>query len=84
MDLVASGLQFPEGPAVAASGELFVTEIAGQRISRIAGNGTVDTFSITGGGPNGAAFGPNGDLFVCNNGGRWPTDVPSTLSLIHI
>ena len=80
MDLLASGLQFPEGPAVAASGELFVTEIAGQRISRIAGNGTVDTFSITGGGPNGAAFGPNGDLFVCNNGGRWPTDVPSTSS----
>jgi gluconolactonase len=78
IDRLASGLMFPEGPAVGPDGTLYVTEIAGQRISKISDAGVVTTFAETGGGPNGAAFDSAGNLLICNNGGRWPTDVPST------
>ena len=78
VDRLATGLMFPEGPAIGSDGALYVTEIAGQRISKIAEDGTVSTYVHTGGGPNGAAFDAKGDLLVCNNGGKWPLDVPST------
>ena len=78
IDQLAAGLMFPEGPSIGPDGALYVTEIAGQRISKITEDGTVSTYSHTGGGPNGAAFDAHGDLLVCNNGGRWPSDVPST------
>lgn len=78
VDRLAEGLMFPEGPAIGPDGALYVTEIAGQRISKISTDGTVSTFADTGGGPNGAAFNAQGELLVANNGGRWPTDVPST------
>ena len=55
VDRLAEGLMFPEGPAIGPDGVLYVTEIAGQRISTITEDGTVSTFSNTGGGPNGAA-----------------------------
>ncbi len=75
--VVASGLAFPEGPAIDAQGRLHWVEIAGQRIARLEPDGSVATFADTGGGPNGCAFGPDGHLYVCNNGGSWP-QVPST------
>ena len=78
VDRLAAGLMFPEGPAIGSDGALYVTEIAGQRISKISEDGTVSTYADTGGGPNGAAFDAQGDLLVCNNGGKWPSDVPST------
>ena len=80
IERVASGLEFPEGPAIGPDGALYVTEIAGQRITRSSGDGASSTYADTGGGPNGAAFGSDGSLYVCNNGGRWPTDMPSTAS----
>lgn len=70
--VVATGLQFPEGPTFDRDGNLYITEIQGGQISRIAAGGTVAVFAETGGGPNGAAFGPDGDLYVCNNGGDEP------------
>lgn len=76
--VIASGLRFPEGPSIGPDGDLYVTEIAGQRISRIGLDGTVTTFAQLDGGPNGSAFGADGHLYVSDNGGRWPHDVPST------
>ena len=67
--VVAEGLRFPEGPAFDGEGNLFVVEIAGGQVSRIAPDGTVTVFARTGGGPNGSNFGPDGNLYVCNNGG---------------
>jgi gluconolactonase len=75
--VVATGLAFPEGPAVDRQGRLHWVEIAGQRIGRLEDDGSVGTYADTGGGPNGCAFGPDGSLWVCNNGGSWP-NVPST------
>ena len=71
IELVAEGLLFPEGPVAMADGSVILTEIQGQRISRIAPDGTRETVADTGGGPNGAAIGPDGALYVTNNGGSF-------------
>ena len=65
--VIATGLAFPEGP-VWRDGSLLVTEIEGGRVSRWR-DGTVWLFASTGGGPNGAAAGPDGALYVTQNGG---------------
>ena len=66
---VASGLRFPEGPVVMKDGSVLVTELQGGRIVRVARNGKLSVVAECGGGGNGAAFGPDGALYVCNNGG---------------
>jgi len=68
MDIVAEGLAFPEGPVVMADGSIIVVEIVGGRITRC-WDGKTETVCAIGGGPNGAAIGPDGALWVCNNGG---------------
>ena len=68
MEVIAEGLAFPEGPVVMADGSVIVVEIMAGRITRC-WNGRKETVCETGGGPNGAAIGPDGALWVCNNGG---------------
>jgi gluconolactonase len=71
---VASGLAFPEGPVMLPDGEMLVVEIARGVITRIGKDGRKSTLASPGGGPNGAAFGPDGFLYVCNSGGfSWNT-----------
>lgn len=71
--IVASGLLFPEGPVALPDGGIAVCEIARGTVSRVDADGTVSVIARTGGGPNGMALGPDGALYVCNNGGmRWP------------
>ncbi|MBU1361340.1 MAG: SMP-30/gluconolactonase/LRE family protein [Gammaproteobacteria bacterium] len=67
--VIAEGLQFPEGPVAMQDGSVIVVEIRGGTVKRIAPDGTVSLVADCGGGPNGAAIGPDGALYVCNNGG---------------
>lgn len=67
-EIVASGLQFPEGP-VWRDGSLVFTEIEGGVLSRWSADGGVERVATTGGGPNGAAIGPDGAVYVTQNGG---------------
>ena len=66
---VASGLGFPEGPVALPDGSVIVVEIEGGRLTRISPSGRRETIATLGGGPNGAALGPDGKCYVCNNGG---------------
>lgn len=55
-------------------GGMLVVEIAKGCITRIAADGRKSTIATPGGGPNGAAFGLDGRLYVCNSGGfSWKT-----------
>lgn len=71
IEVVASGFRFPEGPAVGPNRDIYLVELAGGCVSRVSSTGRVERFADLGGSPNGAAFGPDGSLFVCNGGGRW-------------
>ena len=66
---LALGLEFPEGPVALADGSVLLVEIAVGAIARISPDGTKTTVARPGGGPNGAAIGPDGKCYVCNNGG---------------
>jgi gluconolactonase len=69
MSEVASGLQFPEGPVALDDGSVLVVEIKRGTLSRVRPDGGVSVVAHLGGGPNGAAVGPDGKVYVCNNGG---------------
>ena len=66
---IASGLQFPEGPIAMADGSVILVEIARGTLSRVTPDGKIEVIAETGGGPNGAAIGPDGAAYICNNGG---------------
>lgn len=68
-DVVAEGLRFPEGPIAMADGSVLLVEIARGTLSRVGPDGDVEVVADCGGGPNGAAIGPDGAVYVCNNGG---------------
>ena len=69
MQEVTTGLKFPEGPIAMPDGSVILVEIARGTLSRVSPNGTIDVIAETGGGPNGAALGPDGAVYICNNGG---------------
>lgn len=72
MTIIAEGLKFPEGPIAMEDGSIVLVEIARGTLSRVQPNGSVEVIADLGGGPNGAAIGPDGAVYVCNNGGfQW-------------
>lgn len=68
IELAAEGLEFPEGPVAMADGSVLVAEIKGRRITRVLADGSKEVLVETGGGPNGLAIGPDGALWIANNG----------------
>ena len=70
---IGRGLKFPEGPIAMADGSVVVVEIMGNLV-RVTPDGQRHVIAELGGGPNGAAIGPDGKAYVCNNGGfNWHT-----------
>ena len=76
MQLVTDGLQFPEGPVATADGVVLV-EIKAGALTRVREDGSKARVADCGGGPNGAAVGPDGKFYICNNGGfEWHEPIP--------
>lgn len=65
----AEGLRFPEGPVALADGSVLVVEIAGRALTQVFADGRKREIAKLEGGPNGAALGPEGWVYVCNSGG---------------
>jgi len=77
---IASGLRFPEGPVAMPDGSVILVELEGQRLTRVSAAGAKTTIAAMGGGPNGAAIGPDGMVYVCNHGGSgWHEDAADGL-----
>lgn len=77
---ITSGLRFPEGPIAMPDGTVVLVEMFGPRLSRVHPDGRVETIAEIPGGPNGAAVGPDGAFYVCNNGGCFtPVEVNGLL-----
>jgi gluconolactonase len=66
---ITDGLRFPEGPIAMPDGTVVLVEMFGPRLTRVHPDGTKETVAEVPGGPNGAAVGPDGQIYLCNNGG---------------
>jgi gluconolactonase len=85
VEIVAEGLAFPEGPVAMDDGSVLVAEIAGGRIARVDRDGAVEPVAVVRGGPNGCAIGPDGALYVCNNGGvRWGNPITPCVQRVDL
>jgi gluconolactonase len=66
--VLAENLQFPEGPIAMPDGSVILVEIKRGTLTRV-WNGRSEVIADIGGGPNGAAFGPDGAIYITNSGG---------------
>lgn len=66
---ITGDLRFPEGPIAMKDGSVVLVEMFGPRLTRVHPDGSKQTIADIPGGPNGAAIGPDGALYLCNNGG---------------
>ena len=66
---ITDQLQFPEGPIAMPDGSVILVEIMRGTLSRVMPDGEIQVVADPGGGPNGAAIGPDGHCYICNNGG---------------
>lgn len=81
--VLTDGLGFPEGPVVLPDGSIAVCEIQSQCITRVDLDGGKETIAKPGGGPNGAQLGPDGKLYVCNNGAAFAFVDMGGLTITH-
>ena len=68
---ITDGLRFPEGPIAMPDGSVIVVEMFSECLTRVRPDGTKERVADTPGGPNGAAIGPGGAIYLCNNGGSF-------------
>ena len=69
IQVLTEELAFPEGPVALPDGSVLVGEIRRGTLSRVEPGGKVTVEAEVGGGPNGVAVGPDGAVYICNNGG---------------
>ena len=83
LELVTEGLEFPEGPIIMSDGTIILVEIKRKTLTRVYPDGKQEIIAELGGGPNGAAIGPDGAVYVCNNGGFVWVETPDGLTAPH-
>jgi sugar lactone lactonase YvrE len=70
-EIHVTGLGFPEGPVALGDGRIAFVDLLHQKIRIFGPNGTGELCSVAGS-PNGMRLGPDGALYVANNGGLAP------------
>jgi len=68
-EIITDELNFPEGPIYLNDDTVLLVEIASGSLTKVFMNGKKEILCELGGGPNGAAIGPDGYCYICNNGG---------------
>lgn len=68
LKVVASGIDGPEGPAIAPDGTLFIVSTGAGAILAVGKDGSVREHAKTGGRPNGLAFDSDGVMYVADAG----------------
>ncbi len=68
-ELIASGLGWPEGPAVLPDHSLVFVDSYRMQLTVIGADRTPRRFAYTAGAPNSCVLGSDGALYVCQNGG---------------
>ena len=86
IEIMCSGLGYPEGPIHCSDGSILLVEIQAEQLSIVRpGKTKSEQIAPIPGGPNGAAVGKDGGIYVCNDGGfKWePIRLPNgqTLSI---
>ena len=66
--VLATDLEFPEGPVVMPDGSVVLVEIRGKRLTRVYPDGRKEVVAKIPGGPNGAALCPDGKMYFSYNG----------------
>lgn len=69
VELVASGLGWPEGPTVLPDGRIVLVESYRSQLTAIGRDGKARQFAYVAGAPNSCVLGSDGALYVCQNGG---------------
>src|ERR1700755_1149621 len=76
LEVVCTGLGFSEGPIAMPDGTVLLVDIKNQCLTRVWPGGSYEVVAKIPGGPNGAAIGPDGRVYICNNGGFDWAEVP--------
>ncbi len=69
MQILTDSLRFPEGPIAMRDGSVLLVEIERGTLTRVSPDGEVSVVVECKPAPNGAAIGPDGRVYICNNGG---------------
>jgi gluconolactonase len=76
LEVVCTGLGFSEGPIAMPDGTILLVDIKNQCLTRVWPGGAQEVVASIPGGPNGAAVGPDGRIYICNNGGFEWGEIP--------
>lgn len=68
---LSSGVGFTEGPVITDGGAVVHVSIDQGRLYQIDSSGVSSVLADLAGGPNGACPGPDGEIYVAQNGGNW-------------
>lgn len=88
-EVVAHGLEVPEGPAILPDGRLAFVEQRRGQVSAWSADGGVEAISVSAGAPNAVVLGSDGCLYAAQNGGvvgawRAPDPCGPAIERIHL
>jgi gluconolactonase len=87
VELIASGLGWPEGPAVLADGSVVFVESYCSQLTVIGADRQPRRFAYVTGAPNSCVLGAEGEMYVCQNGGTvgpWRAQEMTTPSIQRV